>query len=89
MEKTEKKGYILFAAIVVIAVIVIYLMSSCAPSENIITTSSTSINTVLVEKLVNNMNYSLDYVEDESRNVGCYVYDGTDSGSIYCFKLDQ
>jgi len=64
-------------------------MSSCVPSEDINTTSSVSANTVLVEKLVSNMSYSLNYVEDKARDVGCYVYDGVDSGGIYCFKLDQ
>lgn len=78
-------------ALLVIGVFVL-LATGCAPTD---TSSSSSKETselnsgVITKHLSTSIVYTLDYVEYTTTGYGCFVYDGSDSGNLYCFKLGE
>ncbi len=84
--------------IVLLVLVCTLVFSSCAPTEtgttNTTETSKPSVTQnshITVQHIITGISeyYVFDYVEDRQNGYGCYVYDGSESGSIFCFKLDQ
>jgi len=94
----EQKRRLVFvvAILIVIAGAVIIGLTSCAVPEGTrvvnITPDPYSNSEITKEQLIGYsgwISYSIDYIEDKERNVGCYVYISSESGSIFCFNLDE
>jgi len=81
--------------LITLTIISLLVIVSCAyttdTTSNIITPQPNDSSTIYIEHLYGGAisSYTLDYVEDKDRNVGCYIYDGSESGSLFCFELDK
>lgn len=92
-----KQTILYYAKLVIIMnvlLIIMYAFVSCAPAPNSDIIEKTTIEAsttgnVNVERVIANWSYTVDYMEDLDRDMGCYIYDGNESGNIFCFSLDQ
>lgn len=78
--------------IILVCLLAVLILVACAPpGYTPEPPKETPIPSVVGTKLYSIYDgwYRLDYMEDKENGYACYIYDGSDSGSIFCFKIDK